>query len=133
MTIIHACGVPTSAAFRRRVSLGMRLRFALVPALLLNLVGCSSGPGCNDPAVRQALDQALDNLYAESRKLAKVGVTVNDIVTVSQNGKQASCKALVHIAVDFLGLQKEERDSSIEYVAEVTEQGHTLVTVTTPQ
>lgn len=133
MTILHVCGVPPSAAFRRRVPLGLRLRFGLVPLLLFNPVGCSSGLGCNDPSVRQALDQALDNLYAESRKLAKVGVTVNDIVTVSQNGKQASCKALVHIAVDFLGIQKEDRDSSIEYVAEIAESGRTFVTITTPQ
>ena len=116
----------TSRATARRGVLGL-----LAPLLLLGaaLPGCSRMVGCSEPSVRQALERALDDLYADARKLAKVGVRITDIVAVDQSAKQASCKALVHLSVDFAGIQKEERDTTIPYVAETTEQGRTLVTL----
>lgn len=103
---------------------------ALTAACLV--AACSSQPGCNDGTVRQALDQALDNLFAGSRKMATVDLRIDDIVAVEQQKGRASCKAMLHISVDFLGIQKEERDVTISYLAEVTQQGRILVTITTP-
>ena len=110
-----------------------RLLFAVCLLLAVSpfLAAWGSGPKCGDTNVRQALGRALDNTFAETRKMAQIAVTVEDIVVVDEGATRAACKAMLHIAFNYMNIQRGEQDSVIEYLAESSDRGNVLVTITT--
>lgn len=110
-------------------------RSAAFLALLIaaaGLTGCSGGLGCNDAPVREALDRALDRLYAPSRQFAKVAVRIDDIITIERSARRTSCRAVMNVSVEAMLMKKQQEDTTVEYIAETTEQGRVLVTLTSP-
>lgn len=118
-------GRRSPALKRTRPIAGLTLSCAVLGQLLS---ACSQDLECSDNSVQIALGRALDNLYAQSRSLAQVDITVNDIVVVQQSPQSTSCKALVHLDIDFVG-QKQSRDVAVLYTAETTDKGNVLVTI----
>jgi len=118
-------GRRSPALKRTRRIAGLTLLCAVVGPLLS---ACSQDLECSDKSVQTALGRALDNLYAQSRSLAKVDITIKDTVVVQQSPQSASCKVLAHLDIDFVG-QKQSRDITIPYTAETTDKGNVLVTI----
>ena len=114
-----------SATLPRRAVPASRLLVVL--ALSPAVSACRSDLSCSGADVQAALHQALDNLYAESRTLSRVDLTIKDIVSVGQTEHGVSCKAVVHLDINYLGIAKAA-DPIIPYTAERTDNGQVLVT-----
>lgn len=118
-----AGGWPRASARPRR-TLGL-----LCATLAPLLSGCGPNVECSGKDVQAALGRALDDLYAQSRQLATVDLTITDIVAVREGPKSAACKVLLQLDADLFG-RKYSQPVTFPYTAEVTEGGKIFVTIT---
>lgn len=101
---------------------------ALVATLALVTTPSWATVRCSDEPVQTAFHKALDDLYAPSRRLARVDVEVNDTIAVYELDSKALCKAAVSISAEYLGQHRHE-DMLVEYVAEQSVKGNIFVTI----
>jgi len=92
------------------------------------LAGCAQDVGCSDSTVQTALGRALDKIYAQTRTLYKVEITIKDIISIASSTQRASCKVMFHYDIEGFG-QSLSDDVTASYTAELSEKGNVLVTV----